>query len=209
MGATLKLRIEIVGALASGKTALARLLSDEPSSERFTIVFEDLEPIRVQRAYWATNRSTSSFFIQSVYYRHRYEQLVTEGDASKNEVLISDFSLSVDHYAYSCVMKQMGLLTALEYEELGHLERLYGSLLPPAKGLIYCYCTPDVLATRISERRRKEESGVNSEFLKLLVEECDGWVKQTSMPVLKIERFGSGPELAKRVHDFIASVTVG
>ena len=147
------IRIEICGGIASGKTTLAKVLSDDPVLENFAgnqflAAFYE-EPLR-----WFEEKNFS-FLIEHV-------AAIKNSDRGGAAPLVCDFSVLQD-VAYAELSgddAHASLMTRLYLH-------LYGRLPPPAL-VVHLECPVDVQLARITSRNRAMEADISAEYLQVL-----------------------------------------
>jgi deoxyadenosine/deoxycytidine kinase len=177
-------RLETLGILGVGKTTF--LTSSLPliSTGHVTACLEDLSNIREEIEFWLADRSTRSYFMQTVFYAHAARILSC---GRQKPMLVSDFSLLGHHFIYSRSLLQLGLLSQFEFAALGRLLALLDSLLPPVSGFILCEAPISLVADRAQRRARTTETTIEVTYLQLLQEALYEYVASTSLPVFRVD----------------------
>ncbi len=147
------MRIEICGAIGSGKTSLARLLCQNV----FKPIFEDFK----QNPFWLPfyeNPGAHAFETEITFLLQHYHQV----KCANGENVVCDFSFTQD-----LAFAKMGL----KGERLKLFRDVMSECvdeLGPADLTIFLQCSPERLLTRIEHRGRPEEKNLTIEFLQLL-----------------------------------------
>lgn len=145
-------RIEICGAIASGKSSLTTAFSKLSSN----LIFEDFTKVAWLDDFYS-NPSLFSFETETAFTLQHYYQLKTENNLS--EIAISDFSLIGD-YAFA--------LVTLNDREMPIYQQLFEYVLErlgkPQK-LIRLSATMQTLLTRIKKRDRQNEQNISGDYL--------------------------------------------
>lgn len=147
------MRIEICGAIGSGKTTLAKLLGQNA----FEPIFEDFK----QDPFWLPfyeNPGAHAFETEITFLLQHYHQVKRCNGAN----LVCDFSFTQD-LAFAKI--------GLKGERLHLFRRVMNECmdeLGPADLIIFLRCPPERLLTRIEHRGRPEEKNLTIDFLHLL-----------------------------------------
>ena len=106
----------------------------------------------------------------------------------KNQVLIYDRTVH-ELITFARVQLTMGNLTRDEYRLYSQLYKGVLELINPPDVVIYLYCKPLIALSRIRERGREFEKGVNSDYLNRINYQYDVWIRSLpkSYTVLKID----------------------
>lgn len=146
-------RIEICGAIAAGKTTLANAFS---KNNNYTI-FEDFSKISMLDDFYS-NPSLFSFETEISFTLQHYYQIKKADIDKKN--LICDFS-SVDDYAFAFV--------TLNDQEMYIYDQIFSYIkntIGKPKKLIRLSASTEELICRIHNRGRKNEKGIDNNYLK-------------------------------------------
>lgn len=157
-------RIEVCGAMASGKTTLVRALQDKgfiPLYERFeeNPFFGD-----------GVNNGVSSAFEVEIVFLLLHANLIRQHPTCSS-LSISDFSLYQD-WCYASIN-----LEPRELQIFRHVYRYYESCIAQADLLIYLQCSVEILRQRIVKRARKMEQDVSAEYLQAMIHELESSLK--------------------------------
>jgi deoxyadenosine/deoxycytidine kinase len=150
-----RMRIEICGGIAAGKTTLARLLKSLPARP----VLERFRENPFWRAFYA-NPGAHAFETEVTFLLQHYHELKVH--KGRHGTIVADFSL-VQDAAYAA----MGLADSQKaafYSVLQEVDADIGA----ADLLIHVVCPPAVALERIRRRGRKAEARITLPFLRAL-----------------------------------------
>lgn len=145
-------RIEICGAIASGKTSLAKILAQEG----FISIYERFEDNPFLSSFYTDNEDNNVLETELVFVLLHYNLIKQKKNTGK---IVCDYSLMQD-YCYGA--------NNLEQEEMSVFDNLYSHLIKqilPADLIIYLKCNVDCLLQRIKERDRKMEQSISKDYL--------------------------------------------
>lgn len=145
-------RIEICGAIASGKTSLVKILEQEG----FISIYERFEDNPFLSGFYTDNKDNNVFETELVFVLLHYNLIKQKKNIGK---IVCDYSLMQD-YCYGA--------NNLEQEEMSVFDNLYSHLIKqilPADLIIYLKCNVDCLLQRIKERNRKMEQSISKDYL--------------------------------------------
>ncbi|MCI7180597.1 MAG: deoxynucleoside kinase [Lachnospiraceae bacterium] len=145
-------RIEICGAIASGKTSLAKILAQEG----FISIYERFEDNPFLSSFYTDNEDNNVLETELVFVLLHYNLIKQKKNIGK---IVCDYSLMQD-YCYGA--------NNLEQEEMSVFDNLYSHLIKqilPADLIIYLKCNVDCLLQRIKERDRKMEQSISKDYL--------------------------------------------
>ena len=145
-------RFEICGSIASGKTTLTKVFTNINSN----VIFEDFSKISMLDDFY-TNPSAFSFETEISFTLQHYYQIKNALEIKEKSVC--DFS-SVDDYAFA--------LVTLNDEEMNIYDQIFSYILKrigKPKKLIKLSASTDELLHRIYRRGRKNESGIDGDYL--------------------------------------------
>lgn len=160
-----KLRIEICGGIASGKTSLTKLLEINNIG---TSIYEDFESNPFWKPFYENPgkyifETEFSFTLQ---HYHEIKKQTTSG------LLICDYSLLLDH-AYAMIGLSGNKLNL--YLQL--LKEIYSDILTPDL-IVYLKCSANEELNRIKNRNRSVETNMELSFLELLNDAINKEVKK-------------------------------
>ncbi|WP_161595216.1 deoxynucleoside kinase [Mariprofundus erugo] len=145
-------RIEVCGGIASGKTTLAGLFSDDV----YLPVYENFQANPFWQAFYQ-NPDKFAFETEITFLLQHYHQITAA--QSDNKVIVTDYSFVLDR-AYVDVTLNEGAKDAF-LSVYGEVMRRLG---PPAL-LVYLNCSPEIELGRVRDRGRGVESGITVEYL--------------------------------------------
>lgn len=184
-------RVEIVGALGTGKTTLVREIERASVAPEIECRYEDITRLEGRLAFWKDNEHARSFFIQSVFYLHFLDIM----RQTSSDLVVVDCSLLYHHMGYSAIMSQNGLLKSEEFEALTELASALSSILPPIVGIIHCEAPDHLVAQRIIERGRDDDFTQTIETVTRLRIAAHDCVKRAAVPSIHLDctqPFGDG-----------------
>lgn len=150
-------RIEICGAIASGKSTLARLLD----LNGYTAIYERFEDNPFLKQFYQEAGQDTSFETEMVFVLLHYSQIK---QMQTKDLIVSDYSMLQD-YCYA--------LQNLNESEKKVFENTYNYLsehLIPNNLVIYLKCGVDCLQSRIRRRDRDMESTISRVYLQQHIE---------------------------------------
>ena len=171
-----RLRIEITGPIASGKSTLARVLASLPG---WTLAREVPEAV----PFWAeTYNGERSYQLEKDMGFLLFHALhIREAQSRSGERLICDFSFLQD-LAYAELGQDPGELIAYQMVH-DHLSKIHGK---PAL-IINLHCPTPVLLARIRQRGRQPEQGISADFLDSLRDRTDTHLARGAVPLVEID----------------------
>ncbi|MCD6400895.1 MAG: deoxynucleoside kinase [Anaerolineales bacterium] len=126
-----------------------------------------------------------SFHLQVYFLGHRAEQHLELANDSQSA--IADRSIYEDAFIFARALNHMGNLTERDYLSYRKIFDIVIASLPAPDLLIYLKAPIDVLTSRIKQRGRAIESGIDEDYLRLLNSFYDDWLETFDIcPVLTI-----------------------
>jgi deoxyadenosine/deoxycytidine kinase len=126
-----------------------------------------------------------SFHLQIFFLGHRAEQYLDAANDPRSAIL--DRSIYEDAFIFARALHHMGNLSERDFLAYRRLYDLVVGSLPPPNLLIYLKCPVEVLMHRIHRRARNMETGISADYLSLLDNFYDEWLKAFDLcPVLTI-----------------------
>ena len=126
-----------------------------------------------------------SFHLQVYFLGHRAEQHLELANDSQSA--IADRSIYEDAFIFARALNHMGNLTERDYLSYRKIFDIVIAGLPAPDLLIYLKAPIDVLTSRIKQRGRAIESGIDEDYLCLLNSFYDDWLETFDIcPVLTI-----------------------
>jgi len=150
------MRIEITGAIGSGKTSLARLLLDHG----YGVVFEEFKVNPFWKAFYS-NPDKYNFETEVTFVLQHYHDLKRKLEESKDVVCDFSFTQDLGYAVMGLNRRQLEIFRSVyDYiiDELGE-----------PKLIIYMQCSVEALLERIRLRSREEEVLISGDFLASLV----------------------------------------
>jgi deoxyadenosine/deoxycytidine kinase len=127
-----------------------------------------------------------SFHLQVFFLGHRAEQHREMAASPKPAIL--DRSIYEDFYIFTRALYKLGNMSERDYAAFRRVFDLVTDALPAPDLLIYVKAPVDVLLERIAARGREIESGITRDYLALLDELYDEWLRNFDLcPVLTIQ----------------------
>jgi deoxyadenosine/deoxycytidine kinase len=126
-----------------------------------------------------------AFHLQIYFLGHRAEQYLTAARDARSAIL--DRSIYEDAYIFARALLHMGNMAERDYLAYRRLFDLVMGSLPSPNLLVYLKCPVEVLMARIRRRARNIETGISADYLSLLDNFYDEWLKAYDLsPVLTI-----------------------
>jgi deoxyadenosine/deoxycytidine kinase len=173
--------IIVAGNIGVGKTSLAERLGGRLG---WRTAFESVTDNPYLPDFYADMRSWA-FHLQVFFLGHRARQYLEM--ATDPQSVILDRSIYEDAYIFARALHHMGNLTERDYLAYRRVFDLVVANLPAPDLLIYLRAPVPVLMSRIHDRGRAMESGINAEYLSLLETFYDEWMSAYDVcPVLTI-----------------------
>jgi deoxyadenosine/deoxycytidine kinase len=202
-------RIELIGALGSGKTTFLTNLQNKANYPQIDYLYEDLTPISDELQYWLSNKESKSFFIQNVFYFNSFNQIVERRGSG---IIFTDYSLLAHHHAYSRTLACLNYLQEIELSVLKSINDHLLSNLPPLTAAIYIKAPESVIVERIAQRSRGNEAKEYSELIPVLVHYLEELVASANFPVFTLD-FSKTPsinfKMPRELIDFLDTAANG
>lgn len=126
-----------------------------------------------------------AFHLQVFFLGHRAEQHLAAFGSSKSAIL--DRSIYEDYYIFTRALYRLGNMNERDYHSYERVFNLITKTLPPPDLLIHLKAPVKVLLQRIQRRGREIESGITADYLGLLNELYEEWLRNFDLcPVLTI-----------------------
>lgn len=164
----MKIRLEICGNIASGKTTLCQNLQ-----KKLPTTFEEFKRNPFYEAFYH-NPVAHAFETEVTFLLQHYHSIKTH---PTNDLLACDFSLLQD-LAYADVN-----LTGNRYHIFLELFREIQQELGHPRSIIYLTCPEDILLERIIDRNREAETSITIDYLKSLAGALAARVRSASSQV--------------------------
>ena len=193
------MRIEVTGNIASGKTTLTKLLSDNIQSG-----FEDFRANPFWEAFYE-DRINNAFETELTFTLQHYHQLKK---LRQHPLSVTDFSLFLD-MAYANVTLQSAELAAYR-----SLHALLVNKIGNPDHLVHLSCPNSVLLDRIARRARPQEESISEEFLEKMSNSIDQQVeeaREAAVSIVEIDSFDlnfarNKDDCTRVVREIVASV---
>ena len=171
----------VAGNIGVGKTSLTERLGARLG---WRTAFETVANNPYLPDFYA-NMKRWSFHLQVYFLGHRAEQHLELANDSQSA--IADRSIYEDAFIFARALNHMGNLTERDYLSYRKIFDIVIAGLPAPDLLIYLKAPIDVLTSRIKQRGRAIESGIDEDYLRLLNSFYDDWLETFDIcPVLTI-----------------------
>lgn len=173
--------IIISGNIGSGKTTLAKLLSERLNVD---VIYEPLEKnpyiydfyVDMQR--WCFNSQVS--FLSNQVSQHIH-------CAKKEGFLIKDSSIYESVEVFGRNLYQLGIMSNNDWNTYFQLYKLLRSVISPPIAIIYLKCPIPILIERIKGRDREFEKNISIDYLNQLDTLYDRWVSNIEdCPIIEL-----------------------
>lgn len=173
--------VVVAGNIGTGKTSLAERIGARLG---WYTAFESVAD-NPYLADFYTDMRTWAFHLQVFFLGHRAQQYLQMVRLPQSVII--DRSIYEDAFIFARALYQMGNLTERDYQSYRTVFDLIVNQLPPPDLLIYLQARVEVLMNRIRQRGRHIESGITTEYLRLLESFYDEWLQIFDVcPVLTI-----------------------
>ncbi len=173
--------ILVAGNIGAGKTSITQRLGERLGWETgYESVADNpyLGDFYGDMAAW-------SFHLQVFFLGHRAEQHLAARHSAQSAIL--DRSIYEDYYIFTRALYRLGNMNERDYHSYERVFSLITKTLPPPDLLIYLKAPVKVLMQRIQRRGRAMESGITAEYLGLLDELYEEWLRNFDLcPILTI-----------------------
>lgn len=195
-------RIEMIGPLGVGKTTLLNACKSSLSVKSVSLIFENINRITQEIAYWNEDKNSRSFFMQSVYYWETFKNLcISDG---RSNLLLSDSSFLFHHFGYTNLLFEQGMINALEHKYLADIHTSLSLQLPQLAGVIHCHADPSTILARIINRDRDMEFSINENLVLSLIAASNNLVSSLNVETLDINLESIAPqEAAGKIGTFL------
>jgi deoxyadenosine/deoxycytidine kinase len=173
--------IVVAGNIGAGKTSLAERIG---SRLGWKSAFESVSDNPYLPDFYADMKSWS-FHLQIFFLGHRASQYLEIANDPQSAIL--DRSIYEDAFIFARALYALNNLTERDYLAYRRVFTLVVDNLPAPDLLIYLRAPVEVLMNRIHSRGRSIESGITSDYLRLLETYYDDWMGAFDLcPVLTI-----------------------
>ncbi len=165
------MHVAIAGNIGSGKTTLTRLLAKHFGWKPH---YEDVDHNPYLHSFYE-DMQRWSFNLQVYFLNSRFRQVVEIRNSGKN--IIQDRTIYEDAYIFAPNLHEMSLMSTRDFENYTSLFELMNSFIQPPDLLIYLNASVSTLVEQIQKRGRDYEESIRLDYLKLLNNRYDGWIK--------------------------------
>jgi len=173
--------ILLAGNIGAGKTSLTERIGERLG---WVTAYESV----VDNPYlpdFYENMLDWSFHLQVYFLGHRADQHIHLAEIPESAIL--DRSIYEDAHIFARALHHMGNLNDRDYESYLRLYRLIMAHLPKPDLLIHLEAPIPVLMERIRRRARNIETGISEDYLALLAQFYEEWIRDFDLcPVLTI-----------------------
>ncbi len=174
------MHIAIAGNIGSGKTTLTRKLSKHYGWKAH---YEDVDHNPYLQSFYE-DMQRWSFNLQVYFLNSRFRQVVDIRQSGKK--VIQDRTIYEDAYIFATNLHAMNLMSTRDFENYISLFELMSSFIQPPDLLIYLRASVSTLVEQIQKRGRDYEESIRLDYLKLLNERYETWIKNYKLGKLLI-----------------------
>lgn len=174
------MHIAIAGNIGSGKTTLTRKLSKH---YKWKAHYEDVDHNPYLQSFYE-DMQRWSFNLQVYFLNSRFRQVVDIRQSGKK--VIQDRTIYEDAYIFATNLHAMNLMSTRDFENYISLFELMSSFIQPPDLLIYLRASVSTLVEQIQKRGRDYEESIRLDYLKLLNERYETWIKNYKLGKLLI-----------------------
>ena len=176
------MHIAVAGNIGAGKTTLTRLLAKHYG---WTPHFEEVNDNPYLDDFYEDMKRWS-FNLQIFFLRSRLSQVMKIRESGKD--VIQDRTIFEDACIFAPNLKDMGLMSARDYENYEAIFQQMISFVKAPDLLIYLKASVPTLVNQIQKRGREYESSIRLDYLKSLNERYNDWAENyTSGKLLVID----------------------
>ena len=168
------MHIAVAGNIGAGKTTLSKLLAKH---YKWTPHYEDVENPYLNDFY--NDMQRWSFNLQIYFLNSRFNHIINIKKSKKT--VIQDRTIYEDAEIFAPSLHSMGLMSTRDFKNYKMLFDLMVSLVQPLDLLIYLQATVPTLVNQIQKRGREYENSIRLDYLKLLNERYENWIKNYKM----------------------------
>jgi len=165
------MHIAIAGNIGSGKTTLTKLLSKHFNWKPH---YEDVDHNPYLHSFYE-DMQRWSFNLQVYFLNSRFRQVIDIRRSGDN--IIQDRTIYEDAYIFAPNLHSMNLMSTRDFENYISLFELMSSFIQPPDLLIYLRASVPTLVNQIQSRGRDYEESIRLDYLKLLNERYENWIK--------------------------------
>ncbi len=174
------MHIAIAGNIGSGKTTLTRLLSKHFGWEAH---YEDVDTNPYLNSFYE-DMQRWSFNLQVYFLNSRFRQIIQIRQSGK--AIIQDRTIYEDAYIFAPNLHAMNLMSSRDFENYSSLFELMSTFIQAPDLLIYLRSSVPNLVNQIQKRGREYEESIRLDYLKLLNERYENWIKKYKLGNLLI-----------------------
>ena len=174
------MHIAVAGNIGSGKTTLAKLLSEHYNWE---VRYESVDNNPYLNDFYS-DMQRWAFNLQIYFLNNRFNQIL-EIKSSKN-IIIQDRTIYEDAHIFAPNLREMHLINSRDFETYYTLFNLINSLIKPPDLLIYLRVSVDKLLSQIKKRGRDYELNIRRDYLTNLNERYNSWANHYNLGKLLI-----------------------
>jgi len=163
--------IAIAGNIGSGKTTLARLLSNHYG---WNVRYEHLNDNPYLVDFYKDMRAWS-FNLQIFFLNKRYKSIIDIQKSGKT--IVQDRTIYEDAHIFAPNLLDMGLMSTRDFETYKALYDTMIGLVSPPDLLIYLRTSVPALVNQIQKRGREYEIGISTDYLQSLNNKYESWIK--------------------------------
>ncbi len=165
------MHVAIAGNIGSGKTTLTRLMAKHFGWKPH---YEDVDHNPYLHSFYE-DMQRWSFNLQVYFLNSRFRQVVEIRQSGKN--IIQDRTIYEDAYIFAPNLHEMNLMSTRDFENYRSLFELMNTFIQPPDLLIYLKASVSTLVEQIQKRGRDYEESIRLDYLKLLNNRYEGWIK--------------------------------
>lgn len=170
--------------MGSGKTTLCKLLAKKLS---VPIIEENFKENIFLPLYYEEPKAWA-LHSQLFYLREKAAQLKELKNMLANSSVIQDTPVYQDVFTYAEAQKVLGYMTKNEHELYHQFFESFNKGLPKPNLIIQLRSNTSTLLDRIKERGREFEKSISEDYIKLLSDLQDAWIKKyQTLKVMVIE----------------------
>jgi deoxyadenosine/deoxycytidine kinase len=171
----------VAGNIGSGKTSLTERIGERMG---WRTAFESVADNPYLPDFYASMRDWS-FHLQVFFLGHRANQHLEMYQDQRSAII--DRSIYEDAYIFARALHSMGNINERDYRTYRQVFELVTRTLPSPDLLIYLAAPVPVLIKRIQARGRKIESTISADYLSLLENYYEDWIRNFDLcPVLTL-----------------------
>jgi deoxyadenosine/deoxycytidine kinase len=176
-----KRMILVAGNIGSGKTSLTERIGERLG---WFTAYESVSDNPYLADFYADMRAWS-FHLQVFFLGHRAQQHLDLWNDPRSAII--DRSIYEDAFIFARALNHLGNLNERDYLTYKQVFDMVVKTLPPPSLLVYLKAPVDCLMERIHSRGRKIETGITTEYLTLLENYYDEWIRGFDIcPVLTL-----------------------